>query len=612
MFAAEKLLVDVQRCLSAGAPQSEILRLSRAIRNLPDVPGFKTINFCILATSNIDFLAPALEVMAFADRVRLKTWTSGFNQIEQQTLNSESEFYAFDPQIAFIHIRAEDIFPRMAYSLETVEDQQIGDWIREIRSKIDNCCINLARAGIQILLTSFSQPAHSPMGMRDFMHPRGYRNVWMALNTMLVELARQRPGVKILDLDGLIRRVGALNWEDPKLWFLAKIAGGTRFATTFANEMMPVIRELAGRRRKCLVLDLDNTLWGGIIGEDGIEGVKLGGDFPGNIFLEFQKRILDLWGQGILLAINSKNNLVDAEEMIQRHPEMLLKLEHFVSRQINWQDKVENIKAIASEINIGLDSLVFIDDNPAECERVQRALPEITVFQVPVDLARLPREFAELTRLFDGVTSSEEDRTRNQMYQQDMQRLADQTSVASVEEFLKSLQMTIEIDHLNKGNLARVVQLLQKTNQFNVTTRRHSEQFVVGIMENPDWMSYVVRLKDKYGDNGIVLVALVHRKGDEALIDSLLMSCRVIGRTLEHTIVPVVAKDLYSRGVKTLIGEYLPTAKNRLVENLFANLGFRVLEKDDTKVRYSLPITASVSAGNSGYISIVDKKDQAT
>ena len=367
---------------------------------------------------------------------------------------------------------------------------------------------------------------------------------------------------------------------------------------------MPVIREVAGRRRKCLVLDLDNTLWQGIIGEDGIEGVKLGGDYPGSVYLEFQKRILDLRNQGVMLAVNSKNNAVDAEAMIESHPEMLLKLEHFVARQINWLDKVENLKSIADDLNIGLDALVFVDDNPAECERVMSALPDVTVFQVPSDLATLPHQFSELCKLFDGVTISEEDNQRNEMYQQNQHRQAQQHAAASVKEFLASLEMTAEVDCLNEGNLARVVQLLQKTNQFNVTTRRHNQQFVAGLIGHDEWLSYVVRLKDKFGDNGIVFVALVRVSASQANIDTLLMSCRVIGRTLEHAVIPLIADDLLAQGIEVVNAEYIPTAKNKLVENLFGELGFAQVDSSSERTQYSLSIAGKQGGVCPDYIAI--------
>lgn len=291
-----------------------------------------------------------------------------------------------------------------------------------------------------------------------------------------------------------------------------------------------------------------------------------------------------------MLAINSKNNPADAEAMITDHPEMLLKLDHFVSRQINWVDKVENLKAIAREINIGLDAIVFVDDNPVECERVSKALPEVTVFQVPSDLPLLPRQFAGICKLFEGVTVSQEDRQRNLMYQQNQLRQSQMMAVSSVDEFLGTLEMRVEVDCLNDGNMGRVVQLLHKTNQFNLTTRRHNEQFVASLMTNSDWMVYAVRLKDKFGDNGIVLIAFVEVNGKNARLDTFLMSCRVIGRSLEDAVIGLIADDLRVRGVHVLVGEYIPTAKNEMVAGLFPRLGFTPMEQTAQGCRYKLSI----------------------
>lgn len=599
-----ELLHDATQCSKAGLPQAKTMALARDIRKLDGLEDFRALGLAILATSNVDFLGPALEVASFADRVHLTTWSAGFNQIDQQVLDPSSELYDFSPATALIFARAEDIVPALAYNLESVDETQIEDWISQIRNKLDSWCARLSEAGIQPVFLSFARPAHAPLGVRDFTHPKGQVRTWNRLNDALAQTASAWAGAGIIDLDALVRRVGLEHWEDPKLWSLAKIAGGAKFAAAFVAELMPVIREAAGRRRKCLVLDLDNTLWGGIIGEDGIEGVKLGGDYPGSVYLEFQKRILDLRKQGVVLAVNSKNNPGDAEAMINDHPEMLLKLEHFVSRQINWLDKVQNLRTIAGEINIGLDSLVFVDDNPAECERVASALPEVSVFQVPSNLAELPRQFAELCKLFDGITISEEDSQRNEMYRQNQLRQSQQQATASIEEFLTSLEMIAEVDRLNKGNLARVVQLLQKTNQFNLTTRRHSQQFVAEMIDSDKWMSYVVRLKDKFGDNGIVLVALLEISNEEAHIDTFLMSCRVIGRTLERAVIPLIVDDLRARGIDTLTGEYIPTVKNKLVENLYVDIGFSMVETSGERTRYSFSIEDKTADLQANYITI--------
>lgn len=577
-------------CLKENLRHSQAMGLARDIRKLDAAEGFRSLRLSILATSNLDFLAPVLEVAAFADRIHLKTQVAGFNQVDQQTLDPASTLYGFAPNFVLIAARAEDIVADLAYELESVDGAQIDQWISQIGAKLASWCAPLTKAGIQVVFLSFARPAYAPLGIREFGHPKGHTRVWTRLNDVLAEVASKYPGSTVIDFEGLVRRIGMQNWEDPKFWNLAKIAGGSKFAGALASEVMPILREHAGRRRKCLVLDLDNTLWGGIIGEDGIQGVKLGGDYPGNIYREFQRRILDLWKTGVLLAINSKNNPADAEVMITEHPEMLLRLDHFVSRQINWIDKAENLKAIAREVNIGLDSLVFVDDNPVEVERVRNALPEVTVFQIPSDLALLPRQFAEVCKLFEGATVSEEDRQRNVMYQQNQLRVSQMSAVSSVEEFLDTLEMKAEVDSLHSGNLSRVVQLLHKTNQFNVTTRRHTEQFIAALMNNPNWLVYVVRLKDKFGDNGIVLVAIVEVTGRDARLDTFLMSCRVIGRSLEQAMIGVITADLRQRGAQVLVGDYIPTAKNQMVADLFPRLGFVSDGGAAESMRYTLSV----------------------
>lgn len=589
MTESADLIAAARECAAAQLPPARTLAVARQIAALGDTPELRTLRFAVLATSNLDFLAPALQVAAAADGIRLDCWTAGFNQIDHQVLDPGSALYSNAPRIALLAARAEDIVPALAYNLERMADDQVDAWVDHIGTKLDMWCAKLAEAGIQVLLCNFARPAAAPLGSRDFAHPRGQARTWQRLNDKVAAAATKHAGVFPVDIDGVIRRVGFTIWEDPKLWSLAKIAGGTRAVAQLADELLPPIREAAGRRRKCLVLDLDNTMWGGIIGEDGFEGIRLGGDFPGNVHAEFQKRVLDLWQQGVLLAINSKNNPADAEGAIEKHPEMQLRLEHFAARRINWQDKAQNLRELAKELNIGLDSLVFVDDNPVECERVRTALPQVTVFQVPEDISRLPREFARVARLFDGATQSKEDLQRNEMYRQNQLREAERGAAASVDDFLASLEMRAEVEAINKGNLSRVTQLLHKTNQFNVTTRRHSEQFLASLAGATDWRSYVVRLKDKYGDNGIVLVALVRTAETEAVIDTFLMSCRVIGRTLERTVLELMLEDLREAGVEVLTAEYIRTAKNDLVANLFPELGFVEAGSSDVGKLYSLP-----------------------
>jgi FkbH-like protein len=587
----DTLFESAKSCLKEGLPQAKTLSVVRQIRKRGLTDNFVSLKVAILATANVDFLTPALEVTAFSQRIHLSTLTAGFNQIDQEVLNPGSELYAFKPRLAILYVRPEDIVSKLTYSTADVDLNQIDEWITHIRTKLLSWTENLTTTGIKVVLFSFVRPSFPPLGIGDFVNSKGQTAIWRKLNEILIDIAAINAGITIIDLEGLVRRIGLSNWVDPKLWSLAKIPGGTKFAAEFAMTIMPVINEATGRRKKCLVLDLDNTLWGGIIGEDGVSGVKLGGDYPGNCYLEFQKSVLNLWKQGVILAINSKNNFGDAAQMFETNPDMQLRLDHFTVHKINWTDKAENLNSIAAELNIGLDSLVFVDDNPVECERVSTVHPEVMVFQVPARIEQFSEQFSRVARFFDGAIMSEEDRQRNQMYKQNQLRKEEQRKVQNIGDFLSSLEMIAEVDVLNKGNIQRVVQLIQKTNQFNVTTRRHSEQFISNLINDNNWLTYIVRLKDKYGDNGIVLVILVNVTNGQAIIDTFLMSCRVIGRTLERTVMKLLLKDLAKRGVKSLTSEFIPTAKNKLVENLFPDLGFKLLEEVNGTCTYETSTT---------------------
>jgi len=600
----DELIKSAYECMNAGFPQAKTLSVARRIRKIGNVQDYSSLKLAILATSNVDYLAPALEVACFSSKISLSTWNAGFNQIDQEVLNQASGLYAFQPHVAIIYARAEDIISKINYSLEDIDEKQLNIWIEEILQKFQGWAKLLAKAGIKSVFFSFARPVAAPLGIRDFGNPKGQQRIWERLNDGLINLQKSQPGVTIFDLDSLIRRVGFINWTDAKLWSLAKIAGGTKVVGDFVDELMPVIREVAGRKKKCLVLDLDNTLWGGIIGEDGINGVKLGGDYPGNIYLEFQKRILDLWKQGVILAINSKNNQEDAVEMIENHPEMILKIRHFAALRINWLDKSKNLESIVKELNIGIDSVVFVDDNPVECERIANEFPDVTVMQIPATIEMLSSVFQKTARLFDGTLVSQEDVHRNLMYQQNQLREKEQGEAQSIDDFLSSLEMKAEFENINDKNIQRVVQLLQKTNQFNLTTRRHTEQVISNMIRNDNWKTYVVRLKDKYGDNGIVMVALLHVEQNHAIIDTLLMSCRVIGRSLERVVLNTIKQDLRKQGLETIYGKFIPTSKNKLVENLFADLGFDYLGDDEEGLKYKLSINDDSATDPKSFISV--------
>jgi FkbH-like protein len=340
-----------------------------------------------------------------------------------------------------------------------------------------------------------------------------------------------------------------------------------------AFEYVKYFRALAGRSKKVLVTDLDNTLWGGILGEEGVHAIELGPSYPGNAFTAFQREIKQLSRRGIVLAINSKNNESDVREVFEKHPHMPLRWEDFAGVRVNWTDKVTNMRQLAEELSLGLDSFVFIDDSPAEIEIVQRELPEVTTIQVPREPAQLPGLLARLG-YFDSVLYTEEDRRRGELYRSQVKRLELERSSTNLEAFYRSLNMRLIIQTVDDADVPRVAQLTQRTNQFNLTTRRYSEADVRRVRDSETHVLRAYRLEDRFGDNGIIAVTIVATDGTAARLDTFLMSCRVIGRTLETAILAELVRELQGRGLKTLIGEFLPTKKNAPAKDVLEKHGF--------------------------------------
>ena len=579
-----------RQCVAVGLTKSESLKLQRQIADCSCE--FPSVKFAILASTNFDFLKPALVVSSFADRIALDVHVAAYNQIDQEVLLDNSALAKFGTDMCLLYARAEDIVPAILDDLTSKPEAYVADLIDAVVARYTSWFEKLNQAGTEVVCFGFVRPAFSHSPTRDFAHNQGQCAVWSRLNNALVLTAARYSNVTMIDLEAVVRRVGWSNWFDPKLWSLAKIAGGASCVAEIIDEFMPLIRERAGRRRKCLVLDLDNTMWGGIIGEDGVENVKLGGDYPGDIYRTVQNMVCRLRDQGVLLALNSKNNEPDAKEMFDTHPDMLLAWDDVTIHKVNWDPKSENLKDIAASLNVGMDSLVFLDDNPVEIEQVKSALPEVTAIQVPADLSKYPDVFARLARLFDGKTISDEDTKRARMYKENQQREELHQTASTMEDFWSSLAMKATIEAINATNKQRTLQLLTKTNQFNVTTKRHDDSFISSIQESDDWLSYIVRLSDRFGDNGIVMVVLVDCGKEDGIaeIDTFLMSCRVIGRTLEQKIISTIAADLRERGISKLHASYVRTRKNDLVSNLFGDLGFSEMSSSGEGKTYQLDV----------------------
>ncbi len=383
-------------------------------------------------------------------------------------------------------------------------------------------------------------------------------------------------GCLVFDLEELIKEYGRERFYSPKMWYLGSIPFSASGEEKIAASLSRLLRAYQGKRKKVLALDLDNTLWGGVVGEEGIDGINLSTEKEGKAFHDFQRQILDLKRMGVMLTIVSKNNPEDALEVFEKHPAMVLKAEDFVSMKINWDSKPQNIATLANELNVGLDAFVMIDDSPFERQAVMEILPEVVAPDFPKDASKLPdwmRELAEEYFLFLEIT--EEDAQRTQMMRADINRKHVQQQFQDIDHYLSSLKMTLELQPARDEDIPRIAQLTQKTNQFNVTTRRYTEADILRIKEDPTYRVWIGSVEDRFGDYGKVVVLIARVEDKKAVFDTFLMSCRVMERHVEDAAIAWVEQQLRSEGVVSARAHYIPTAKNKPVEGLWPRLGYR-------------------------------------
>ncbi len=408
-------------------------------------------------------------------------------------------------------------------------------------------------------------------------------------NSAARELAQSSRMVKVVDFQeftSLFSVEQLVNW---KYYFISQSLLSPKIAKPFKQWWKRIEEELWACRKKCLVLDLDHTLWGGVLGEEGIEGIKIGGDYPGNAFLWWQQALLQLKRHGVILAVCSKNNAADVEEVWQKHPFLVLRRDDFSAFRINWTDKATNIRELAQELNIGLDSMVLVDDNPTEREWVKQMLPEVEVPDFPehpYDLPAFARQLVD--RYFRIYELTDDDRHKAAQYQANAQRNAEQSRFTDFEDFLRSLEMEITVEEASAFNMARLAQLTQKTNQFNLTTRRYSEAELRAMIAQGA-MVYGMRVADKFGDYGITGVMIVEPESeDKAKVDSLLLSCRVLGKGIEHAFVSYVLRLLAQHGFREISASYLPTRKNAQVKDFWQTFGGEPISQTEAGSHYRI------------------------
>jgi FkbH-like protein len=585
-------LRELEQVLRMEPSLTRFLTLAGALGNedLSDIKA-KPLRLFILRSATLEQVIPVLRARAALHGIDLRAAIGEFNQYHQEVLDPASVLYRHEPNVVILAVELADLAPELVHDYPALTPEAAQAAASRVLTTMDDVLRTLRRqTDASILVHNFETPVVAANGILDAQQPEGQAEMVRQLNRELAGLCRSLTGVYAVDYDGLVSRYGKLNWLDARLRHLAGISVNPQLLPRLADEHLRYLINLAGLTRKCLVLDMDNTLWGGVIGDDGLHGIQLGPDYPGNAFLAFHQAVLNLHRRGIILALCSKNNPENALEVLDKHPHTLLRREHFAAMQINWTDKATNVRQIASDLNIGLDSIVFLDDNPAEVAQVQEALPDVLAYRLP----REPEHYAGFLQglpVFDVLKLTDEDRARGEQYRQQSLRRSLEESCQSLEEFYTRLNMTATFSAATDGLIPRVAQLTQKTNQFNLTTRRYTEQELRANLASGAWHAYALDLDDRFGKNGWIAVGILRAETDEEMwIDTLLMSCRVMSRTVEQTFVCHLATEARKRGFRRLVGEYLPTAKNTMVAGLYDTLGFRAAEGADAGRLWSLDL----------------------
>jgi len=550
-------------------------------------PGDGILRLAIIGGASVrplaDLVVHFVEVLG---EVSVELWTGEYDNYVSEILEADSALYEFGPQLIFL-IPSEARCRYEGSALDPIEIQRdaVASTAQEI---LDLCETAHARSGAEVILANFRLPAGfdpGPMRSSSLSSDYAFRR---AVNT---ELGLRAPVyVYICDVEFLANRIGALKSHDPRTWFESKQPYSADLLVYVAKEVSQIFMRTRTAAKKLIVLDLDNTLWGGVVGDDGLEGIEIGTTSPrGEAFRDFQLFLKSIKARGILLAVASKNDYEKAIEPFLSHPEMVLSLEDFVSFKANWEPKSENIREIATELALGLDSFVFVDDNPAEIEIVRQFVPEVTGICVGTDPSTF-KSVLQDSRLFEARSVTREDMERSALYQVEAKRQALKGHATDMDSYLTSLEMVACVSSFNLLDAPRITQLINKSNQFNLTTRRRTDAETLEVMNDPKMVHFTVRLSDRFGEHGLIAVVIGKVEGVDLRIDTWLMSCRVLKRQVEEETLNQIVLRAASRSCHRIVGEYFPTAKNGMVAELYPKLGFETIAQSDVGSTFELSL----------------------
>lgn len=559
-------------------PETEFdLRTREQIhRTLVRLPGQPRCPIAFLGNVTLDTLARHTAALGTLRGLWVGSYVGGFGQHFQEVLDPHSGLAEFQPQVVFLCLSLAELAPQVSNSFLDLGAEQrqhererildeIGSWAEAARASTD----------ATIVIANFPRPERPQAGIADLALDYGETEFYAELNLGLLRRFKEDRRVHVLDLDAVVSRVGSSRSQNPRLYYMAKIPWTDEFQGELASELLRYAAAAQGHTRKCLVLDLDNTLWSGVLGEEGVWGIQVGAGTPaGQAHAAFQRAARALRARGIVLAVASKNNPEDVEEVFQTRDDMPLAWDDLAVKAVNWDSKDANLRAIAETLNIGVDSLMFIDDNPAECELIRQILPEVRTVRFPEDPSQAARLLAELPD-FEKLAVTAEDTAKLVQYQQNAERQQMLRKATDLTGYLESLQTRVTLWDAAEEHLPRVHQLFLKTNQFNLTTQRYSMADVEEFAGSGEYRLRVGGVADRFGDMGLVVVYLLRLAPPEAVLESFLMSCRAMGRGIETAVMNDLKTQLTGDGrIQTLRGRFLPTAKNKPVADYYERQGF--------------------------------------
>jgi FkbH-like protein len=543
-----------------------------------DVEALPSWQVTVLRNITVETIEPYLRLHAFEAGLNAQIRFGEFDNIVQEALVDSGDELLSAADCILVFLKLELLSPSLASGFASLDAKQLAAEREHITSTVATVLQGIRKQsqGL-VLLHAFEMPSDPAYGALDISLSQGQTAFYSELNEHIRQLCDGHSGCYLVDTQALAQRIGYDSWYDRRFWSMGRAPYSGVAMDALAREHAKFFRAQTGVQKKCLILDCDNTLWGGIIGEDGLEGIKLGNDHPGSVYKRFQQEILGLAKRGVILALCSKNNEADVWQVFADHPDMVLTKGDIACARINWEDKASNIQSIVKELNIGMNSVVFIDDSDFELNLVRMALPEVLTLQYP---AKAPLKFeGALTRLgyFDSLAVSAEDRQRGAMYLAEQQRKEAVSEAVNLSDYYSSLEMVAELKVIDEFALPRATQLTQKTNQFNLTTYRYAEDELKEFIQRDNATGIYIRVQDRFGDYGIVGIAMLEVEEKTATINTFLLSCRALGRGVEDLLLTETLRYAQHLGAEQVAAEFIPSEKNQQTENFYPDRGFEPL-----------------------------------